>query len=159
MASDQNQLNYWFGAAAPEMRVTMAGGGPGRIPAEQMLENIKPLSEKQFYNNYSQHIDIRGRQGGTAEDNLKSVLEGGFKQGGNVNTLPPSRGGEPMNIIEKKFAPKAGDIVYLVPNSATQEMGNGRVINQGWIPQSHEVIRVTKDNPSMYEEYLKAIGK
>ena len=42
MASDQNQLNYWFGAAAPEMRVTMAGGGPGRIPAEQMLENIRP---------------------------------------------------------------------------------------------------------------------
>jgi len=41
MASDQNQLNYWFGAAAPEMRVTMAGGGPGRIPAEQMLENIR----------------------------------------------------------------------------------------------------------------------
>jgi len=38
MASDQNQLNYWFGAAAPEMRVAMAGGGPGRIPAEQMLE-------------------------------------------------------------------------------------------------------------------------
>jgi hypothetical protein len=41
MASDQNQLNYWFGSAAPEMRVTMAGGGPGRIPAEQMLENIR----------------------------------------------------------------------------------------------------------------------
>ena len=42
MASDQNQLNYWFGTAAPEMRVTMAGGGPGRIPAEQMLENMRP---------------------------------------------------------------------------------------------------------------------
>jgi len=41
MASDQNQLNYWFGTAAPEMRVTMAGGGPGRIPADQMLENIR----------------------------------------------------------------------------------------------------------------------
>ena len=42
MASDQNQLNYWFGAAAPEMRVTMAGGGPGRIAADQMLENMRP---------------------------------------------------------------------------------------------------------------------
>jgi hypothetical protein len=42
MASDQNQLNYWFGAAAPEMRVTMSGGGPGRIPADQMLENMRP---------------------------------------------------------------------------------------------------------------------
>jgi hypothetical protein len=41
MASDQNQLNYWFGSAAPEMRVTMAGGGPGRIPADQMLENMR----------------------------------------------------------------------------------------------------------------------
>jgi len=41
MASDQNQLNYWFGTPAPEMRTTMAGGGPGRIPAEQMLENIR----------------------------------------------------------------------------------------------------------------------
>ena len=42
MASDQNQLNYWFGAAAPEMRVTMAGGGPGRISADQMLEGMRP---------------------------------------------------------------------------------------------------------------------
>src|SRR6516162_5726785 len=42
MASDQNQLNYWFGTATPEMRVTMAGGGPGRIPAGQMLENMRP---------------------------------------------------------------------------------------------------------------------
>jgi hypothetical protein len=42
MASDQNQLNYWFTMPAPEMRTAMAGGGPGRIPAEQMLENIRP---------------------------------------------------------------------------------------------------------------------
>ena len=44
MASDQNQLNYWFGSPAPEMRVTQAGGGPGRIPANQMLENIRTPS-------------------------------------------------------------------------------------------------------------------
>jgi hypothetical protein len=44
MASDQNQLNYWFGSPGLETRVTMPGGGPGRMMPEQMLEGMKPSS-------------------------------------------------------------------------------------------------------------------
>ena len=119
---------------------------------------MKPLTEKQFYNQYSQHVDLRGRAGGNAADIQRQIMEEGFKRGGNVNTLPPYRGGEPRNIVDMKMAPKAGDTVYLVPNSASREMGNGRVINEGWKPAPHEVLQIGQDYPALYQEYLRALG-
>ena len=132
-----------------------------RPPLQIMPEQppiASPLTERQFYRYYSQHIDVRGRREGTAENNLKSILETGFKPGFNVNTLPPYRGGPPQNVVDQQYAPKSGDVVYLVPNHSTRKTGNGQVINENWKPQPYEALRITEDYPSLYQEYLKAFN-
>lgn len=117
-----------------------------------------PLTEPQFFGRYAQHIDIRGSKDGTARANRESILGGGFRMGINVNALPPSRGGAPNNIIEKNFAPKAGDVVYLAPKGAWKNGPNGMEIQDGWVPKPWEVIEIGAEDvgKSMYELYLRA---
>ena len=122
------------------------------------VENTKPLTEKQFYSRYSQHVDIRNRENQRGAETLKSIQESGWKPGFSVNTLPPYRGGTPTNVVDKKLAPRTGDYVYLVPNTFTTKTGNGLKINEGWTPKPYEAVRVTEDYPDMYKEYLKAFN-
>lgn len=143
----QNDINQ-----AIDMAMGFSGGGMATKPVVP-----KPLTEKQFYNQYSQHLDLRGRAAGNADEIARQIAEAGFRRSGNVNTLPAYRGGAPQNIVDMKLAPKAGDTVYLVPNSATTEMGNGRIVNEGWRPLPHEIIKVSEDYPALYQEYLKAL--
>jgi hypothetical protein len=124
--------------------------------AKALVALQHPMPEKKFYDTYSQHIDLRNR--GAAEAAAaaqQQIMESGFNQGGNVNTLPAYRGGPPANVVDMKLAPRAGDTVYLVPNEATRETGNGLVINPGWKPQPHEVLNIDQDYPSLYQQYLK----
>ena len=118
---------------------------------------VAPLSKAKFFSQYAQHVDVRNRGTDKAEEVSRSILSDGFKKGINVNALPPYRGGEPFNIVEKRYAPKAGDYVYLAPKTAWKDKANGMEIQDGWIPKPYEVIKVTKDYPDMYEEYLKAV--
>jgi hypothetical protein len=48
----------------------------------------RPLTEKQFYIQYAQHVDLRGRDG-TSSATKEAILRNGFKKGFNVNALPP----------------------------------------------------------------------
>ena len=116
-----------------------------------------PLSEFQFFRQYAQHIDIRGARDGSAEANRESILKNGFKKGVNVNALPPSRGGPPTNIVEKAYAPKAGNIVYLAPKDAWKVRRNGIEIQSGWTPKPWEVIAIGEDDvgKSMYDLYVR----
>ena len=136
------------------MRGGVMQGQPLFSPKQ--VQTDRPMSEAQFYKRYIQHIDLRGRDAGTAEANLESIMREGWRQGGNVSGLPPSRGGEPRDVIERKFAPRPGDVVYLVPPEWQRETGNGTSIKPGWVPKPWEVIRVGEDNPPMYDEYRKA---
>jgi hypothetical protein len=151
--------------ARPIMSRLFGGGRVGSLEGAaasrgpQMSIPQKPLTEKQFYDRYSQHLDLRGRVGGNADEIASRIAADGFRKSGNVNTMPPYRGGAPRNIVDQKLAPKAGDTVYLVPNSATREMGNGRVINEGWKPESHEILKIEEDYPSLYQAYLKSLAK
>jgi hypothetical protein len=121
---------------------------------------LKPMSADEFYNRYSQHVDLRNRGNpDAAAEVAQQIMTEGFRPGGNVNTLPAYRGGPPRNIVDMKLAPRSGDTVYLVPNEAAREMGNGMVINPGYKPAPHEVLNVGQDYPSLYDEYLKAINK
>ncbi len=120
----------------------------------------KPLTEAQFYRQYAQHVDIRGRGDQVkSESTRQSILSDGFKKGMNVNGLPPYQGGKPQNVIQARFAPKAGDMVYLAPKGSWKVGGNGIEIQDGWLPKPYEAIRVTSDHPSMYQEYLKAFAE
>ena len=135
---------------ATEAAMGVSGGG-------MMVKPLKPLPESQFYNQYSQHVDLRNRGNAAAADEIqRRIMEEGFKQSGNVNTLPVYRGGPPRNIVDMKLAPRSGDTVYLVPSTATTDMGNGMVINKGWKPEPYEILKIAQDYPSLYKEYLKA---
>lgn len=123
-------------------------------------DTVQPLTQAQFYSQYAQHVDIRNRSDRAKSDEVRSsVLMDGFKKGSNVNAVPPYRGGQPSNVIDKKYAPKNGDVVYLAPKGAWTDKPNGMEIQDGWIPKPYEVIRVSSDNPSMYEEYVKAFSQ
>lgn len=119
----------------------------------------KPLTKAQFKRQYAQHVDLRGRMAGTLKENAKAIQAGGFKKGFNVNALPVSMGTPPMSIVDRTMNPKKGDYVYLAPKGSWKDGGNGMEILDGWKPKPFEVIEVDKDNPNMYEEYLRAFEK
>lgn len=114
-------------------------------------ENEKPLSEKAFYRNYSQHVDLRHRKNLTGREVLKTIKEEGFKSGG-LNILPASDG-RIHNVIDKKYGVRSGDIVYLVPNKNVDI--NKQKIKDGWKPNKHEVVFVEYDYQPMYDLYKK----
>ena len=125
---------------------------------ELIAKALMPMKERQFYNNYSQHLDLRNRANPEAAAVAqRQIVEEGFRGGANVNTLPPYRGGEPHNVVDRKFAPRTGDTVYLVPNSVARETGSGQAIAPGWKPAPHEVLQIERDFPALYQEYLRGV--
>lgn len=114
---------------------------------------LVPLTESKFYSKYAVHVDIQARGG---LNNVLAIFKDGFRRSQNVNTLPPYRGGKPTNVVEARYAPRKGDVVYLVPLKDTRETGNGPAVATGWKPQPHEVVIASEDYPTMYLEYLKA---
>ncbi len=106
-------------------------------------DDEKPLTEKQFHNQYMQHIDMRGRRDGTALENREAILRDGFKRkGGNVNALPTSTGAK-----TGQWAPRAGDVVYLAQKGAWKDAPNGPEIQEGWKPKPYEAVVVTEGDP------------
>ena len=106
------------------------------------------MSESVFRRTYSQHIDIRHREDGQGAERISTIQEQGWKPGFGVNTLPISMGTPPQNVIEERFTPRIGDVVYLVPNSAVNKQGK---IESGWKPKEHEVLVIDRDNPNIHE--------
>jgi hypothetical protein len=136
---------------------------PGSINQPMMavdkLRAKKPLTEKQFYNQYVQHVDLRNRGKETAQSVRDKIMSEGFRGGKNVNALPPSRGGKPLNVIDAKYAPQAGDTVYLAPKGQWVSGPNGPAIAAGWKPAPHEVVTVDDPTKSMYQYYLDSFLK
>ena len=144
-----------FDVANPDIRYSMPE--QATINADSNVPTAaKPLSEKQFFSQYAQHIDLRGRANGSARATRSAILRDGFKKGMNVNAIPPYRGGVPRNLGDSKFSPRKGDVVYLAPKGAWKDGPNGMEIQDGWMPRPFEAIEVAQDYPSMHREYLSA---
>ena len=148
------------GLVVSSLRRAMKVDRQSQVKTGRRLESTKstdkPITESQFYSQYAQHIDLRGRQSGNALENREKILREGFKKGVNVNAMPPYRGGNPMSIVERNYMPKKGDVVYLAPKSAWKDTPNGMAIQNGWMPKPYEAIVIKEDGPSMYEEYVRA---
>jgi hypothetical protein len=119
----------------------------------------KPLTKKQFEKQFAQHIDIRGRKNKSQEENMRAILEEGFRRGFGPNAVPPYAGGAPLNIMSERFQPQSGDVVYLAPQSAWQKTPNGMQIVEGWKPEPQNIVRVQDPNQSMYEAYIANLNK
>lgn len=123
----------------------------------------KPLTEKQFYNQYMQHIDARGRDSGKALETRDAVMREGFNTGRpgpfTTNAQRPLRPGEEPNAFSRQYQPKKGDVVYLAPREGWVDTGNGTAIKHGWKPKPYEAIHVTDPSKSMYEHYLDAFNR
>jgi hypothetical protein len=115
------------------------------------IANDKPLTEKQFNSQYMQHILRPGAD-------TEAILRDGFSSGIGPNLMSPYHGREPSNVMERKYHPRAGDTVLLVPKGAWRDTTNGPKIVTGWKPLPREVITVKYDKPNMYQEYVKAFG-
>lgn len=125
----------------------------GAIPA---AGELKPLTKSQFAKEYMQHVDLRGRAGDAAK-RMEKIIKEGFEPGFGPNLLPVWMGGQPKNIMEQKFLPRSGDIVYLVPKSGREKTSGGAFrISKGWKPEPFETVKLTDDFSDIYSEYLKA---
>ena len=122
-----------------------------------LSQGADALTEKQFARKYMQSVDQSPPE--SREAILRSIMEHGWQPGFGPNLLPPYRGGLPTNVVDKRYAPRAGSQVYLVPSEYTRDTGNGLAAIEGWRPQPHEVLRPEVDYPDMYEEYLKALQR
>jgi hypothetical protein len=114
---------------------------------------IGGMKEKDFLKNYYQHIDLRGRDG-SALSNKDAILRDGFKSD-RVNALPVSSGGKPLTAMDRNYAAKVGDTVYLVPKSAIEQTKNGPRIKPGWKPQPNEVVTVDDPSRPMFDYFNK----
>ncbi len=130
--------------------VTAARGGA----AQSSVPENSRITRAEFQRTYLQHIDVRGRDG-SAVDTLAAVNSDGFKAGMGVNLLPVWTGGEARNIMEQRFLPKAGDVVYLVPPEGRTEGGNGAKIKDGWKPAQGEAVTVDYDGQDLYELFAR----
>lgn len=104
------------------------------------------LTEAKFYGNYYVHKLIRGA------GDMDSILENGFKSM-SPNVMPAYRGGEPRNIIQKAYAPMAGDVIMFVPKDQVQ-LSRSKV-KDGYKPSREDFATVEYDYQPMYELYQK----
>jgi len=164
-----------YGDAARNYGAAVLGVLPGAVGAVKVAPGLakaikgaaqdevgalsKPLTKKQFEKQFAQHIDIRGRENKNQEENIRAILEEGFRRGFGPNAVPPYAGGAPLNIMSERFQPRSGDVVYLAPQSAWQKTPNGMQIVEGWKPEPQNIIRVKDPNQSMYEAYLANFNK
>jgi hypothetical protein len=152
-----------YGAAVLGVLPGAAGAvkvAPGLAKAvKEASQDAKPLTKKQFEKQFAQHIDIRGRENKNQEENMRAILEGGFRRGFGPNAVPPYSGGAPLDIMSERFQPRSGDVVYLAPQSAWQKTPNGMQIVEGWKPEPQNIVRVQDPNQSMYEAYLANLNK
>jgi hypothetical protein len=119
-----------------------------------------PLSKKQFDKKYvAQHKDLKGKRELKWEDNKKSILQKGLREGVNVNALPISEGGEPRNVIDRDYGNKKGDIVYILPKEGVTEGRNGYKTKEGYIPKNTDVVVIEYDKQSTYEAYKNQYSK
>ena len=116
----------------------------------------QPITEKQFQN-WVAHIDLRARNGGP--DSRAEIAQNGFTQSNNVNALPVWMGGQPRNVVEASYMPRAGDTVYLVPPDGYTDGPNGAKINIGWKPGPGQVVKVEYDGQSLYDLYRNALAQ
>lgn len=140
-------------------RLPQPSENPGDRPKgleQPQTKGAAPLSEQRFYSQYAQHIDLRGREAGTALQNREAILRDGFKRGVSVNAVPPFRGGEAQSAADYK--PQAGDVVYLAPRAAWKDTPNGMMIQDGWKPKPYEAVVITDPDKSMYQNYLDGFG-
>jgi hypothetical protein len=114
-------------------------------------------TESQFYRNYVQHVDVRGRDG-SATAHREAILRDGFKKGLGPNALPPHSAGPASDVMSARFRPRVGDVVYLVPKGAYVNTPNGAQIKEGWKPAANEIITITEKNKdkSAYELFTEA---
>ncbi len=108
------------------------------------------MTEKQFYKKYKAiHKDIR-----TKGKSKASIIANGFKEGVNINALPIYKGFEKeTNIVRKRYNPKSGDFVWILPKQGFIEGRNGYKTKHGYKPNINDGFFIVSDNWSLYENY------
>ncbi len=149
-----------------EEKPSVGVGGDVEATAKALGENKTknelntPLSKSQFDKKYvAQHKDLIGKRESKWEANKNSILQNGLRKGVNVNALPISEGGEPRNVIDRKYGNKKGDIIYILPEEGIIEGRNGYITKEGYIPKNTDIVVIEYDKQSTYEAYKNQYSK
>ena len=111
--------------------------------AEEFVKNISPKSK---YSNegFYQHILLR------ADSDIQGLLDKGFKKGIGPNAVASWRG-EPSDAVQRKYQPKKGQTVILIPEEYIKDTANGPQVKEGYIPSKEDVVTIQKDGESPLE--------
>ena len=114
-------------------------------------------TRKQFQNNHLVHVDVKGRQGKHDSQEVKaSVLKNGFTGG---QLLPAYKGGTPTNIIDEQYAPRKGDVIYVIPPEGWESRNGMEYIKKGYKPPPNFIIEAPEDFIDVYDVFSKSQAK
>jgi hypothetical protein len=96
------------------------------------------MSADDFYNaGFYIHSDLRSG----SEETRQSILSEGFRRAMNANAVRVSHPNDPSPVA-RKYAPKAGKDVYLIPPEGIEDGPNGPRVREGWKPTPSQIIRL-----------------
>ncbi len=129
--------------------------GDGKLSST--AQNAAMPTRKQFQKNYLVHVDVKGRQGKHNPQEVKeSVLKNGFTGG---QLLPAYKGGTPTNIIDEQYAPRKGDVIYVIPPDGYETRNGMEYIKKGYKPPPNFIIEAPEDFIDVYEVFSKSQAK
>jgi len=139
-------------ASLPEPR-----NAGGLLGAAQQTKTPTMPTRKQFQNNHLVHVDVKGRQGRHDSQEVKaSVLKNGFTGG---QLLPAYKGGTPTNIIDEQYAPRKGDVIYVIPPEGWESRNGMEYIKKGYKPRPNFIIEAPEDFIDVYDVFSKSQAK
>ena len=139
-------------ASLPEPR-----NAGGLLGAAQQTKTPTMPTRKQFQNNHLVHVDVKGRQGKHDPQEVKaSVLKNGFTGG---QLLPAYKGGTPTNIIDEQYAPRKGDVIYVIPPEGWESRNGMEYIKKGYKPPPNFIIEAPEDFIDVYDVFSKSQAK
>ena len=148
---------------APELKGDKASGtneGMGKKKPKKAAKKPWEMTKKEFDKaGFHLHKDIRSKTPEERETVKASILSEGMKRESLSfgNTLPAYRGGAPMDIVQKKYAPMAGNRGYLLPEDAVD--AKTRNYKDGHRPEEDHVIDFSKDYQSAHEAAVETALK
>lgn len=115
------------------------------------VESYKPvlepweMSRADFNRRYYQHTNFRGA----------AIPAEGFKSGIGPNVWPPTEE-RSWNVLDRKYATKAGVQTFAVPKEWVNDTPNGPKIVDGWKPKASEIVYPTIDCQPLYDAIVDA---
>lgn len=151
--SDSNDVRYSLKDAEAQPKKK-------RMSAQERRDAGLKLTESQFYSLYSAHkiYNSANRDPKEIAEIIRSIREEGFTGTGSwfgANLMPTNQ--TSMNASVRKYGPRKGETILLVPKSGAEITKNYDRVRIGYKPMfDYEFVKADYDFQPYYEMYSKA---